>query len=138
MILTSGFRKVKTMTPVPVSSSRQDDDAGTCLELSTPEEKDEDDDDEVEVSEVEVNPTAYIPMLLYTSDVQHGSKLHWLQWPVKYRLLTTSHSNTGRGFQWLLMHFEHIWCYDAVFSTLTMRARKSSGLCGRDRQDAAL
>ena len=91
----------------------------TRLELSTPEEKDEDDDDEVEVSEVEVNPTAYIPMLLYTSDVQHGSKLHWLQWPVKYRLLTTSHSNTGRGFQWLLMHFEHIWCYDAVFSTLT-------------------
>ena len=59
-------------------------------------------------------PTAYIPMLLYTSDVLHRSKLHWLQWPVKYRLLTTSHSNTGRGFQWLLMHFEHIWCYDAV------------------------
>ena len=53
-------------------------------------------------------------MLLYTSDVLHRSKLHWLQWPVKYRLLTTSHSNTGRGFQWLLMHFEHIWCYDAV------------------------
>ena len=50
---------------------------------------------------------------------RRGCKLHWLQWPVKYRLLTTSHSNTGCGFQWLLMHFEHIWCYDAVFSTLT-------------------
>ena len=68
-------------------------------------------------------------MLLYASDVLHGSKLHWLQWPVKYRLLTTSHSNTGRGFQWLLMHFEHIWCYDAVFSTLT-RAMEVPGPVG--------
>jgi hypothetical protein len=79
--------------------------------------------------EVQSYPTAYIPMLLYTSDVLHGSKLHWLQWPVKYRLLTTSHSNTGRGFQWLLMHFEHIWCYDAVFSTLT-RAMEVPGPVG--------
>ena len=79
--------------------------------------------------EAEGYPTALIPMLLYTSDVLHGSKLHWLQWPVKYRLLTTSHSNTGRGFPWLLMHFEHIWCYDAVFSTLT-RAMEAPGPVG--------
>jgi hypothetical protein len=33
-------------------------------------------------------PTAVIPMLLYTSDVlPYGSKLHWLQWPVRRRRL---------------------------------------------------
>ena len=64
-------------------------------------------------------PTAILPVLMYTSEMIMGSTLHWLQWPIKYRLLSTSHANTGRQFGWMMMTFEFFWCYDALFSTLT-------------------
>lgn len=64
-------------------------------------------------------PTAILPVLMYTSEMIMGTTLHWLQWPIKYRLLSTSHANTGRQFGWMMMTFEFFWCYDALFSTLT-------------------
>lgn len=76
-------------------------------------------------------PSAIIPPLLYKSDVIFGSKLCWIQWPLKYRMLTTGHANTGRGYKWFLQTFEKIWCYDAVFSSLT-RAMEPPGRIGED------
>ena len=64
-------------------------------------------------------PTATIPPMLYTSPVLFKKQLRWLQWPVKYRLLTTGHALTGRACMRLMISVEFIWCYDAIFSVLT-------------------
>ena len=74
-------------------------------------------------------PTAILPWLMYQSAEIMGEVLHWLSPPWKYRLLTTTHANTGRGFLWYLAEFEYVWCFDSIFSSLT-RAMEPPGPVG--------
>ena len=70
----------------------------------------------------ESSPTAVLPALLYKSAPINGEYLYWIQWPIKYGLLCTAHSLTGRARKWLLMTFEYFWGHDAAFSLLTRAA----------------
>ena len=70
----------------------------------------------------EALPTAVLPALLYKSAPINGAFLYWIQWPIKYGLLCTAHSLTGRARKWLLMTFEYFWGHDAAFSLLTRAA----------------
>ena len=79
-------------------------------------------------------PVAIVPPLLYKSDKIFGQQLCWIQWPLKYAMLTTGHANTGRGYRWFLQTIEKVWCHDAVFSSLT-RAMEPPGPVGESLTD---
>ena len=56
-------------------------------------------------------PQAILPMLLYSSQEIRGQRMWWLQWPVKYWYLATTHSLSGRAYRWLMLSWEFFWCH---------------------------
>ena len=67
-------------------------------------------------------PQAVIPPLFYESVVINGEVLRWVQWPVKYAMLSTGHALTGQAAKKLVFRLEFFWCHDAAFSLLTRAA----------------
>lgn len=62
------------------------------------------------VAEARAYPKAALPVLMYKSQELYGRVLHWLQYPVKYGMLSTAHSRSGRSYKWLMHHWEVCAC----------------------------
>ena len=90
--------------PVPIGGVFYDALVVECPGYSTDEEPD---------------PTAVIPPLLYTSKKIRGEVLHYMQVPVKYGMLHTTHALTGQSAKCLMLTLDYYWSYDAVFSAMT-------------------
>eukprot|EP00966_Prymnesium_polylepis_P106267 2461728-Prymnesium_polylepis.1 len=64
-------------------------------------------------------PTAVVPPLLYESRVIRGKKLFYVQVPVKFGMLNTTHALTGRAAEKLMLTIDYVWCHDAIVSAMT-------------------